>query len=78
MHSDSEIEKAYIAGDADADDGLSLSEAHDALYKLSGKSIDESTIEAACSSCGVDIASREMNCDEFKEVVQYLESSGTL
>ncbi|KAJ9157907.1 hypothetical protein NKR23_g10 [Pleurostoma richardsiae] len=77
MASEDDIKNAFQGGDNDDDDGLSLSEASTALEKLSGKTIDESTIESACSSCGVD-TSREMTLDEFKEVVRHLESSGTL
>jgi Ca2+-binding EF-hand superfamily protein len=57
--SEADIERAFQSGDNDDDNTLSVSEASDALQELSGKSIDASTVEAACSSCGVD-TSREM------------------
>ena len=38
-----------------------MSEASQALEKLSGTSVDEDTIKSACSKCGVD-TSREMDC----------------
>jgi hypothetical protein len=59
-YSSSEISSAFRSGDDDADNTLSLSEASQAIEKLSGKSIDESTIEAACKACGVT-TSREMD-----------------
>ncbi|KAF4628547.1 hypothetical protein G7Y89_g9604 [Cudoniella acicularis] len=71
--SEADIEKAFRCGDGDDDDGLSVSEASEALENLSGKSIDESDIQAACDSCGVTISDREMSLDEFKEVVRKLE-----
>jgi len=77
MASESDIENSFRSGDNDGDDTLSVSEASDALENLSGKSVDTSTIESACSSCGVD-TSREMDLDEFKSIVRYLESSGVL
>jgi len=77
MASESNIQSAFRDGDDDNDDGLSVKEATDALYKLSGKIVDSSYIEEACSSCGVD-TSREMTYDEFLSVVRYLEGNGTL
>lgn len=59
--SEADIKKAFKGGDDDGDDTLSVSEASTALEKLSGKSIDTSTIESACSKVGVD-TSREMDC----------------
>ena len=59
--SESDIQRAFRGGDNDDDDGLSLSEAGNALRKLSGKTVDSSTIKAACNSCGVDL-NREMSC----------------
>lgn len=59
--SESDIKSAFTSGDNDDDNTLSVSEATSALYKLSGKSIDSSTVESACNSCGVD-TSREMTC----------------
>jgi len=55
------MQSAFRGGDSDDDNTLSVSEATSALYKLSGKSIDSSTVEAACNSCSVD-SSREMTC----------------
>jgi hypothetical protein len=66
--SESDIEQSFRSGDNDGDDTLSVSEASDALEKLSGKSVDTSTIESACSSCGVD-TSREMDCT-YKEQLE--------
>jgi hypothetical protein len=60
MASESEIKTAFHSGDTDADDTLSVSEASSALEKLSGKYVDESTIEAACNSLGVS-TSKEMD-----------------
>jgi len=76
--SDDSIKSAFQGGDNDNDDGLSLSEATEALEKLGG-SVDESTIEEACKSCGVSIDSgREMDLDEFTSVVRHLEEEGKL
>jgi hypothetical protein len=58
--SDSSIQSAFNDGDNDADNTLSVSEAASALQTLSGKYISESTVESACSSCGVS-TSREMD-----------------
>jgi hypothetical protein len=58
--SSSAIESAFLGGDNDGDNTLSVSEAASALQRLSGKSVDESTISSACSSCGVP-TSREMD-----------------
>jgi len=77
MASEEDIKSAFHSGDDDADDGLSLSEASKALETLSGSSIDESTIEAACNSCGVS-TSREMDEAEFVSVVRQLEAEGKL
>jgi len=65
-------------GDGDNDDGLSVSEASEALEKLTGKSVDESTIQKACDSCGVETGGREMDLDEFTSVVRHLEEKGEL
>ena len=59
--SESDLQHAFRGGDNDNDDGLGLSEAGKALQKLSGKTVESSTIQAACASCGVDL-SRKMNC----------------
>ncbi|KAE8446496.1 hypothetical protein EG329_011959 [Mollisiaceae sp. DMI_Dod_QoI] len=77
--SEDDIKSAFQRGDEDNDDGLSISEASEALEKLSGKSIDEATIEAACDSVGVSVtSSHEMDFDEFKSVVRHLEEEGKL
>ncbi len=63
--SEDDIKSAFQRGDEDNDDGLSISEASEALEKLSGKSIDEATIEAACDSVGVSVtSSHEMDCKD--------------
>lgn len=77
MASSGDIQKAFKSGDDDADNTLSVSEAGQALEKLSGKSVDASTIESAARSAGVD-TSREMDLDEFTSVVRKLEESGTV
>jgi hypothetical protein len=59
--SESDIKKAFQSGDDDADDTLSVSEAVQAIEKLTGKELAESKIESACSSCGVS-TNREMDC----------------
>ncbi|KAB5576284.1 hypothetical protein GE09DRAFT_620155 [Coniochaeta sp. 2T2.1] len=77
MASESDIKKAFQSGDDDGDDTLSVSEASTALEKLCGKSVDESTVEAACRKCGVD-TKREMDFDEFVSLVRHLEDNGEL
>ncbi|KAJ9149545.1 hypothetical protein NKR19_g5677 [Coniochaeta hoffmannii] len=77
MASEDAIKRAFRSGDDDGDDTLSVSEASQALEKLSGTSVDEDTIKSACSKCGVD-TSREMDFDEFVSVVRHLEEKGTL
>ncbi|MCJ1483910.1 hypothetical protein MMC06_004078, partial [Schaereria dolodes] len=58
--SESDLQRAFRSGDNDADDGLSISEAANALRSLSGKTVDPATVEAAWTTCGVDM-SREMS-----------------
>lgn len=60
--SENAIKKAFKSGDDDGDDTLSVSEASQALEKLSGRSVNEGTIKSACSKCGID-TSREMDCE---------------
>ncbi|KAF8858691.1 hypothetical protein BDZ45DRAFT_802279 [Acephala macrosclerotiorum] len=76
--SEDQIKAAFLKGDGDNDDGLSLSEASEALERLSGKSVDESTIEAAADSLGVSTKGHEMDVDEFTSVVKKLEEEGKL
>ncbi|CZR63600.1 uncharacterized protein PAC_13497 [Phialocephala subalpina] len=78
MASEDQIKEAFVKGDGDNDDGLSLSEASEALEKLSGKLVDESTIKAAAESVGVDANSHEMDVNEFRSVVKKLEEDGKL
>jgi len=77
MPSDADIERAFRSGDGDDDDGLSVSEASSALESLSGKSVGSSTIESACSACGIS-TSGEMSVSQFKELVRHLEGKGEL
>ncbi|KAI9770048.1 MAG: hypothetical protein M1839_003276 [Geoglossum umbratile] len=76
MASESAIKSAFLAGDGDDDDGLSIPEAKTALEKLSGKSVDYSTVENACSSCNVG-KSKEMTCKwEFSALVEAVGEEG--
>ncbi|KAK3935277.1 hypothetical protein QBC46DRAFT_397829 [Diplogelasinospora grovesii] len=77
MKSEDEIKKAFQGGDDDGDDTLSVSEAVNAVEKLTGRSLDTSTIESACKSCDVD-TSKEMDYDEFVSVVRHLENNNEL
>ncbi|KAK3380762.1 hypothetical protein B0T24DRAFT_616250, partial [Lasiosphaeria ovina] len=61
MASEDDIKRAFLGGDDDGDDTLSVSEAVSAVEKLSGQSVSESSIESACQSCGIDTG-REMDC----------------
>ncbi|KAK3389580.1 hypothetical protein B0H63DRAFT_463982 [Podospora didyma] len=78
MASEDDIKKAFQGGDDDGDDGLSVSEAVAAIEKLSGRSVSESTIELACQSCSVSTSGREMDFDEFVQIVRHLESNNDL
>ncbi|KAK3688923.1 hypothetical protein B0T22DRAFT_407663 [Podospora appendiculata] len=77
MASEDEIKRAFQSGDDDGDDTLSVTEAVQAVEKLTGRSLDSSTIESACASCGVS-TSREMDFGEFVQVVRHLESNNEL
>ncbi|KAM7183666.1 hypothetical protein V8F20_012540 [Naviculisporaceae sp. PSN 640] len=77
LASEDEIKKAFKGGDDDGDDTLSVSEAVNAVEKLSGRSLDEDVIKAACDSVGVP-TSREMDFDEFVQVISHLESKNNL
>ncbi|KAK4209494.1 hypothetical protein QBC37DRAFT_430328 [Rhypophila decipiens] len=62
MASEADIRKAFKGGDDDGDDTLSVSEAINAVEKLSGRSLDEEVIKSACDKSGVP-TSREMDCE---------------
>ncbi|KAK0723595.1 hypothetical protein B0T26DRAFT_264977 [Lasiosphaeria miniovina] len=72
-----DIKRAFLGGDDDGDDTLSVSEAVSAVEKLSGQSVSESSIESACQSCGIDTG-REMDFNEFVQVVRHLEDNNYL
>jgi hypothetical protein len=69
--SEYDIKQAFLGGDDDGDNTLSVYEASTALEKLSGKYISSSTVESACDKAGIS-TSREMDCELSPTVKNYL------